>query len=233
MMKLSKRLERLAGMVTTGNRLADVGTDHGYVPIYLCEKGRIPSAIAMDINEGPLKRAKHHIGEAGLGPYIETRRSDGLSALLAGEADTILIAGMGGPLTVRILEEGRTALSRALELVLQPQSEIGKVRRWLSENRWKIVCEDIVLEEGKYYPMMRAAPGREADLREADYCFGRVKLQRSLPVLTEFLEKQLEVQRQILSRLPQEATERIGARRAKGEEKIRLLQQVLEEIRSL
>ena len=134
MVKLSKRMERLADMVTGGGCLADVGTDHGYVPIYLCEKKRILSAVAMDVRRGPLERAEAHIREAGLEAYIETRLSDGLEGLRAGEAHTVLIAGMGGPLTVRILSDGQEKLEGAGELILQPQSEIAKVRRWLSEN---------------------------------------------------------------------------------------------------
>ena len=144
-MNISKRLSRLAAMVTEGSRLADVGTDHGYVPLCLYRQGRIPSAIAMDINEGPLERARAHIREAGLEHYIETRLSDGLHALRAGEADTVLIAGMGGGLTERILTDGKGVLETVRELVLQPQSEIWRVRRFLYENGWRIVCEDIVL----------------------------------------------------------------------------------------
>ena len=121
-MNISRRLNRLAELVTEGSRLADVGTDHGYVPLCLCREKKIPSAIAMDINEGPLKRAKSHIADAGLENYIETRLSDGLHELRGGEADTVLIAGMGGALMVRILTEGTRALMGVRELVLQPQS---------------------------------------------------------------------------------------------------------------
>ena len=132
-MNLSKRLSCLAEMVTAGSRLADVGTDHGYVPLCLYRQGKIPAAIAMDINRGPLERAQEHIREAGVEAYIETRLSDGLAALQPGEADTVLIAGMGGNLTKRILTEGKEVLETVKELVLQPQSEIWKVRRWLRE----------------------------------------------------------------------------------------------------
>ena len=135
-MQLSRRMQRLASLVTEGNRLADVGTDHGYVPIALVRERKIPSAVAMDVNKGPLARAEEHIREAGLSTYIRLRRSDGLQELQAGEADTILIAGMGGMLMVRILEEGGHCLDMAEELILQPQSDIYMVRRWLSEHRY-------------------------------------------------------------------------------------------------
>ena len=93
-MKLSDRLEMIASFVEHGNRLADIGTDHGYVPIYLVQTGRVPSALAMDVRKGPLLRAEEHIREAGLSGRIQTRLSDGLKKLAPGEADTVVIAGM-------------------------------------------------------------------------------------------------------------------------------------------
>ena len=141
-------------MVSPGNRLVDVGTDHGYVPICLCETKRIPSAIAMDINEGPLLRAKSHIEEAGLIGYIQTRLSDGLTALRAGEGDSVLIAGMGGGTMLHILEEGKEVILAAKELILQPQSEISRVREYICRNGYRIDREDMVYEDGKYYPML-------------------------------------------------------------------------------
>ena len=92
-MQLSMRLRMNASLVTPGNRLADVGTDHGYIPIALVEEGVIPSALAMDVNEGPLMRAEEHIRLSGLVPYIETRLSDGLEKLGCGEADSVLWQG--------------------------------------------------------------------------------------------------------------------------------------------
>ena len=196
-MNISKRLSRLAAMVTEGSRLADVGTDHGYVPLCLYRQGRIPSAIAMDINEGPLERARAHIREAGLEHYIETRLSDGLHALRAGEADTVLIAGMGGGLTERILTDGKGVLETVRELVLQPQSEIWRVRRFLCENGWRIVCEDIVLDEGKYYPMFRAVKGQAEPYGPGELLYGKSACQRSPEVMLEFLGKRLQNARQI------------------------------------
>ena len=99
-MELSRRLRMNASFVTPGNRLADVGTDHGYIPIALRLEGVIPSALAMDINPGPLERAKEHIRQFDLETDIHTRLSDGVQALCPGEADSVLIAGMGGALTI-------------------------------------------------------------------------------------------------------------------------------------
>ena len=136
-------------MVTEGSSLADVGTDHGYIPIALVQTGKVSRAIAMDINKGPLERAALHIREQHLEDRITTRLSDGMTALKEGEADTVLIAGMGGALTVHILEGGAHCLASVKELILQPQSEIWLVREWLCEHGYKITDEDIVLDEGK------------------------------------------------------------------------------------
>ena len=142
----------MASMVTTGGILADIGTDHAYVPIALVQRQKIKGAIAMDINEGPLARAQEHIRAARLEEYIQTRLSDGAEALLPNEADSILIAGMGGELILHILTEGESVCSTAKELILQPQSEIHKVREYLRQHQYKIEDEDMVCEEGKYYP---------------------------------------------------------------------------------
>lgn len=214
-------------MVSPGNRLVDVGTDHGYVPISLCEGKQIPSAIAMDINEGPLLRAKSHIEEAGLTGYIQTRLSDGLAALKAGEGDTVLIAGMGGILMEKILHEGRETLSSVRELILQPQSDIAGIRQWLDRNEWQIVCEDIVMEEGKYYPMMKAVQGRGRSYTLPEFRYGRADLQQSLPVQEEYLRKQLQAHEKILERLPKEGKERTLAREYFVQRDIRILKEAL------
>ncbi len=203
-MKLSSRLEAVAALVKGGVPLADIGTDHAYVPIALVESGKIPSAIAMDINEGPLHRAKEHIAEAGLADKIEVRSSDGLSALKKGEAGCVLLAGMGGALTVRILLNGAGVLSEDTELVLAPQSEVEKVRGYLNGSGWVIEEEDLVEEDGKYYPMMRACRNGEketAKLGELEAVFGPVLLKERHPVLHRYLIHEEKVLKEILSSL--------------------------------
>ncbi len=211
-MQLSGRLKLLASKVTAGNRLADVGTDHGYVPIALVLEGRISSAVAMDVNRGPLERAEEHIAAYGLGTYIETRLSDGLRELKEGEADTVLIAGMGGRLTRRILQEGEHCLSSVKELILQPQSEIWLVREYLFCYGYKITEEDIVREDGKFYPMLKAAHGREEACEPWELRYGRMELQRSPEVLRIYLEKErrlLEKIWRILEKKGQEGSRRM------------------------
>ena len=203
---LSKRLTALANMVTDGNRLADIGTDHGYIPIYLCQTGKIPSALAMDIGKGPLQQAQTHIAEHGLSEQIKTRLSDGMSALQFGEADTILIAGMGGGLVMKILSEGAEKLTGKEELILQPQSEIALVREFLRVRNFQILNEDMILEDGKYYPMMKVSQQKAAEQtkilpQEVADAFGPVLLQKRHPVLKEWLERELRTTNSVIEQV--------------------------------
>lgn len=154
---LSARMRALTDMVTVGNRVCDVGCDHGWVSIYLVQQGISPRVLAMDVRQGPLSRAQEHIRQQGLEAYIETRLSDGVTALGIGEADTMICAGMGGRLMRRILEEGREKLQAMEELILQPQSEIPAFRAYLRQAGYVTLAEDMVYEDGKYYPMMKVA----------------------------------------------------------------------------
>ncbi len=198
---MSRRMQKLASLVTEGNRLADVGTDHGYIPIALVQAGKIPSAIAMDVNRGPLARAEAHIREAGLATYIETRLSDGLRELGAEDADTVLIAGMGGMLILRILTEGIPHLSGVEELILQPQSDVYRVRDWLQKHGYRVETEELVEEDGKYYPMMRAVRGQERRMEQAELYYGKAEVQRSPEVLRSYLETKLQEGQRILLKL--------------------------------
>lgn len=162
-MQISKRLEAVAGMVTPGLTLADVGTDHAYIPIYLVENQTVSRAVAMDIGRGPLARAQEHIRAHGLEAQIETRLSDGLGALEPGEVQSIVIAGMGGPLAVRILTMGAAQAAACREVILQPQSDLRLVRSYLCNAGYRIVQEELVCEEGKFYPMMKCVPEGHMD----------------------------------------------------------------------
>ena len=224
-MQLSLRLSAVAGLVTRGNRLADVGCDHGYLPVYLYQKGIIPHGIAMDVRPGPLSRAQEHIAQYGLEQYIETRLSDGLEKLEAGEADTLVIAGMGGPLMERILTDGEAVRESLREMILQPQSDIPHFRRFIKEIGWKIVEEEMILEDGKYYPMMKAVSGRtpgEIWTREEEM-FGKLLLERLHPVLYKYLQRELRIREEISGQLKNAAGEGAKKRLDEVEEEKRLI----------
>ena len=222
-------MKAVAGMVTSGGVLADVGTDHGYIPIALVQRQKITGAIAMDINKGPLARAQENIASARLGDYIQTRLSDGVAALGEGEADSILIAGMGGELVIHILSEGEKVCKAASELILQPQSDIRKVREYLRLHHYKIVDEDMICEDGKYYPMMRVV-NVEADeawmkmneqTKVACDIYGPLLLRNGNPVLRRFLVRQHRQLTQILQKLQaQTMSEKIERRIAEVSEEL-------------
>lgn len=158
-MLLSDRMRAVVGLVQPCRSIADIGCDHGYVAMELVRSNICRHVIAMDINSGPLDRAKHNIADYGMQDYIETRLSDGVAALREGEAEGMICAGMGGKLVISILEQGEKLVGEMKQVILQPQSELYEVRRYLRKKGFWIDREDIIYEDGKYYPMMRALPG--------------------------------------------------------------------------
>ncbi|MEF9998050.1 MAG: class I SAM-dependent methyltransferase [Lachnospiraceae bacterium] len=204
-MELSKRLQAVANMLSEHYRVADIGTDHGYLPIYLIEQEKSPYIVAMDINEGPLIRAREHIINAGLSSSeydrIQIRRSDGVKELSPGEVDSVVLAGMGGGLMIRIMTEGATVFRTIKECILQPQSEIEKVRAFLQEQKYTICKEDMVLEDGKYYPMMKVVQGIDTTYRLMELRYGRQLLLQKHPILCRYLQKEICGKQQILREL--------------------------------
>ncbi|MBO5520532.1 MAG: SAM-dependent methyltransferase [Eubacterium sp.] len=206
--RLSPRLKSIAGLVTPGNRLADIGTDHAHLPIWLCQQDIIPSAIAADLRPGPLDAAAANIRQACLSERIETRLSDGLSGFREGEADTLTIAGMGGRLICRILGQKPELTNQFREILLQPQSEIGEVRRYLAVHGCSIVQETCTEDEGKFYPVIRAVPvhdrddddlrkekeghsGSDRELTEEEMEYGPCLLRDKNPLLKSWLTRRL------------------------------------------
>lgn len=207
-MKLSKRLMNVASFVSEGSNIADIGTDHGYVPIYLVKKNLVKNAFALDVRKGPLERAEVHIREEGLEDRIQTRLSDGMEKLQPGEADAIIIAGMGGELIVKILSEGRRLFPSIRELILSPQSELEKVRQYLQKNDFSIIKETMVLEDGKYYTIMKAVRGSMKEQSPIELKYGRYLLDEKNPVLIQYLnekKKKLEAIKEDLQTRPGEA----------------------------
>lgn len=153
---LSERLQAVADLVSPGKRVCDVGCDHGYVSIYLIESGKADAVLAMDVNRGPLERARINVEKHGLTGYITLRLSNGLDAYRTGEAQSLVIAGMGGRLMQSILTKDKQKTEDFEELILQPQSELALFRKFLRTEGYVIVQEEMILEGGKFYPMMKA-----------------------------------------------------------------------------
>lgn len=215
---LSERLRTLARMVTAGNTVCDVGCDHGFVPVYLVQQNISPRVLAMDLREGPLRAAREHVAAYGLENRIEIRLSDGLHNYKSGEADTLICAGMGGGLMMRILAQDREKTASFRELVLQPQSEIERFRRYLRESGYSIQDEEILEEDGKFYQVIRAVCGEPPENKtssDTDSCtavpaselckledrYGPVLLRKKTPVFISFLEREAAVYGEILENL--------------------------------
>jgi tRNA (adenine22-N1)-methyltransferase len=229
-MQLTKRLQAVADLVTCGSRVADVGCDHAYISIYLAEHNISPAVIAMDINKGPLERAKANIVKYGYDMQIETRLSNGLKRLKPNESDSIIIAGMGGALIADILTEGLEVMHSAKELILQPQSEIHKVRQLLSNQNFLIIRENMLIEDGKYYTMMKAIPANACNnpdeyilSKEEHFYFGKMLLDECHPVLKDYLLWDLGICRGILNELKAEASAKATARRQQINDRIKLI----------
>lgn len=211
-MKLSQRLETVAACVPRGSRVADIGTDHGYVPIWLIEQGIAKYAIAMDVRKGPLMRAQEHIVQHKLEDRIETRLSDGLLKLRPGEADTVVIAGMGGELMLRILREGSHVWDSVARFVLSPQSELEIFRRGLESMGFSIEKEIMLREDGKYYTVLVAARGSMHYTEGFRYRYGDCLIREKSPVLLEYLEQErqklLAIRKRLAAQDSQGARER-------------------------
>lgn len=213
MIKISDRLMTVASMIPEGGILADVGTDHGYVPIRLLQEGKIDAAIAMDVNEGPLARAKAHAMENDLMEKITLRLSDGLEKLKPGEADTLLIAGMGGKLMARILSDGVDVFTSMKTAILQPQSDLDIVRGFVLAHGFDIVDETMLIDDGKYYTVMKVVPGEAEAYSEADLAFGKINIEKKSSVLRALIERDQRIYHGILLKLsddPEKHKERIA-----------------------
>ena len=184
---LSERLRAVAEMITPGIPVADIGCDHAYLPIYLAKENVSPYIIACDINAGPISKAKENIEDVELEEKIDVRQGDGLSVLSPGEARSVVLAGMGGKLMIRILSEGEDVLASADEIILEPQSDVSTVRHYLQDNGFRIISENMVSEEGKFYPLIKAVHGEMNWDKEIYFRYGKILLREENPVLHEFL----------------------------------------------
>ena len=205
---LSKRLARIASFVEPEARIADIGTDHAYIPIALAEAGTIDFAVASDIGAGPCAIARTNIANAGLQDKIVVRQADGLAGLRAEDGlDTIIIAGMGGQLMIDILEAGMTHLDGTESLILAPNRDDYTVRAWLAEHEFGILDEALLEDEGHVYPIIVAGQTRpEVPYTQADLILGPVlRKQRSELFLRE-LDRAIKTTTQVIQGLQQAST---------------------------
>lgn len=186
---LQPRLQLLADMVPAGSRLADVGTDHGYLPVYLLQKGQIKGAIASDIVSGPLEHARQTAAEYAVSG-IDFRLCAGLDNVSPEEADTVVIAGMGGETIQLILRNAPWTAAGGHLLLLQPMTKVEMLRKWLVDNGYYFTEERLVLDKEHLYPVFAVRGGQQLPLTPAQQ-YGGVLLEGD-PLYVRYLEQRIE-----------------------------------------
>lgn len=201
-MALSARLEGILSLATSVETAADIGTDHGLVPAALLERGLARRVIATDLREGPLKAARRLMEEKGLTDRISLRQGDGFISLAPGEAELIIISGMGGPLMQRILRESDGVAKAADHLILSPQSDLPDFRRFLQENDYGLLQEKLVEEEGKFYHIFLVGPGlKTRALTEGELLFGRFDGAGETDPIRRYLQRESDQAEKVIKRI--------------------------------
>lgn len=186
---LSKRLRAAADLSREGSFVADVGTDHAYLPLWLLTEGRIRGGVVSDINQGPIDRAAAHIRQYGAEGKLTPVLCDGLSALSEYHPEDIFVLGMGGELIARIIDEGSMTRKTGVRLILQPMTHPERLRRFLWENGFRITHETLVKEEKIYQVMAAEYTGVTEEYDELSLYFGKENLRRGEPLLWELMDR--------------------------------------------
>jgi ribosomal protein L11 methyltransferase (prmA) len=199
-MKLSKRLQTIADFVKQDAVVADIGTDHAHIPIYLKINNIINKAYACDINKGPLEKAKENIEYFGVSENIVLRLSNGLDKISNEEVDSIIIAGMGGELIIDILDRGKRFFDKKNTFILSPHTKTDEVRFYLLRKGFEILKEDMCIDEGKFYTVMEVKYlDSTVKYSEAELLYGKYLIENKNPILLQFLKKEEDKYLSILS----------------------------------
>ena len=225
-LELTPRLRMVADLLPERARLADVGTDHAYLPAALLLEGKIPSAIAADLRRGPLSRARETVRDYGLEEKVAFRLCDGLSGIGAEEVDAVSIAGMGGETIAMILEAAPWTRENNTVLVLQPMSSMEELRLWLGRNGYTIREERLAKEGDTLYTALLVGAGEMPELTAAEACAGK---NTNDPLRGEWLEHWLGRIRRVLSGMAQAKSESVTARRAELEQVLAGLEEMKKE----
>jgi tRNA (adenine22-N1)-methyltransferase len=227
-MELSIRLGKTASLVEPCGCVADIGTDHAYIPIYLVKKGICGRAIASDINRGPIKKAERNISLHGLTDKIECRVGPGLNTLKKGEADVAIIAGMGGNLIRDILEERLDLFREFRYAVLQPVQNPEVLREYIYSKGYDIVDEELCIDENKYYEIMKIRfDEKKYEVDEIFFEVSEKLYKEKHPEIKDFIRHKAEKYRKILDKI-QDETALALERKKELEKKLRKLEEMLE-----
>lgn len=198
-MELTPRLKKISDIIPKGSVVADIGTDHAYLPTYCLLNGISPRAFAMDVNQGPLDRARETVNKYGVADRVELRLSDGIAGLECGEADVIVIAGMGGLLIKSILSAHPEVLKEGTLLILQPMLAQKELREYLYTSGNSITDEYLAIEGNKVYNIMTAKAGLRYTPSEKDIIVGRNIRQNSPECFDAYKDKHTGILNKIIS----------------------------------
>ncbi len=190
---LSPRLLYAAELVRDGSFIADIGTDHAYLPIYLCLCGKVRGAVASDINRGPVTRAGENVNKYSLDGKISVMQADGLCGIEKFAPDDILILGMGGELIARIIEGAPWTRKRGIRLCLQPMTHAELLRAYLNENGFTVIREELAEEEKIYQLILAEYTGAEDTYTPAELLVGKLNAERGGELFDRLCDRQLEI----------------------------------------
>lgn len=229
-MELSKRLKRIAEHVDKCESVADIGTDHGYIPIYLVKEGICKKAIASDINKGPIEKAKVNVAFEGVSDKVKCLLGPGLNPLKVGEVNGVILAGMGGNLTRDILLADMDKVKKYDFIILQPAQNPEVLREFLYKNDYEIIDEDLIKDEGRFYELFKVKYNENSEKLvfedELYYEVSSLLREKNHPLFKEFIEEKINRCETILSFI-KEDTEAAKKRKSDLEEKINKLKGML------
>ncbi|AUJ26247.1 MULTISPECIES: tRNA (adenine(22)-N(1))-methyltransferase [Virgibacillus] len=204
--KISKRLKLVASFLSTGAKFADIGSDHAYLPCYVCQKDPTATAVAGEVNVGPFQRAIETVKAYGLEQQIDVRLGNGLEVFEAEEVNQLVIAGMGGSLIHDILESGKTKLTSVEQIIAQPNVDARAVRKWMIHHGFTITDEDIIEENRHCYEIINAKRLDTPDnkqLDEKDLLFGPILLRSKPPAFYKKWNEEARKLEYVLQQLKQ------------------------------
>lgn len=228
-MKLDKRLRKLAELVPLNSIVADIGTDHGYVPKFLIDNEISKLVIASDISESSLAKTAAYVEEENLSDSIIPRIGSGLEPIKPFEVDTVIIAGMGGVLISEILRDSRRKAETYLRFILQPMVGSNELRRYLIEDGFKIVDEDLVREDGRYYEVIVAENGLQTCPEDIYLEISPILIKKDHPLWKEFAKWKLSTLEAIAAELVGQPSERSLKRLEELKTKISDFREVLQD----
>ncbi|MGL5575616.1 MAG: tRNA (adenine(22)-N(1))-methyltransferase [Sarcina sp.] len=228
-MELSIRLKAIANQVDKCNSVADIGTDHGYIPIYLVKKGICENAIASDINKGPINKAKKNISIEGLSNKIKCYLGAGLKPLKVNEVEGIVIAGMGGNLTRDILLADMKKVKNYDFMILQPAQNPEVLREFLYNNAYEIIDEDLILDDGTYYELFKVKYNQNAEIlkfeEELYYEVSPVLIKKKHPLVNDYIKTKISKCEKILTHI-KDNTESANIKKEEIKNKIKKLKEL-------